>query len=265
MRIIHITDFHLRDPGGSENAAQHASFLAACLGTLAEKYADTAYCVVTGDLADDGDPAAYQWLRNQLVGLPFPTVQLLGNHDDRDAFLREFGDQGRDQNGFVQSEVNTTEAKLIFLDTLKSGSDAGTLCDVRLNWLKARLQDSGDQPVLLFMHHPPCRIGDPIMDPIMLDNAGAFEKVLQKAGNVRHIFFGHVHRSIFVNWKGLPATSLKGPQSYAEGSKTKYSMTACIIDLEGENLQVTTTILSQLCEASRSQMECPLDVRITVL
>ncbi|NRB20202.1 MAG: phosphodiesterase [Rhodobacteraceae bacterium] len=264
MRIIHISDFHLRDPGGSENAAQHANFLAACLRELAEKFSDTAYCVVTGDLADDGDPAAYRWLRDQLESLPFPTIPLLGNHDDREAFLREFGDQGRDQNGFVQSEVNTADAKLIFLDTVKSGSDAGTLCEARLNWLKTCLQTSGDQPVLLFMHHPPCKIGDPNMDPIMLDNAEAFEQVLQQAGNVQHIFFGHVHRSIFVNWKGLPATSLRGPQSYAEGSQTKYTMTACIVDLEGEALQITTVTLSQVSEASQFQGEYPLETRITV-
>jgi Icc protein len=263
MRIIHVTDFHLRDPRSSENAAHHASFLAACLRELATKYADTAYCVVTGDLADAGEPAAYRWLRDQLDGLPFPTVPLLGNHDDRDAFLREFGDQGRDQNGFVQSEVNTTDAKLIFLDTLKSGSDAGTLCDLRLNWLRTRLQKSKDQPVLLFMHHPPCRIGDPIMDPIMLDNADAFECVIQETENVQHIFFGHVHRSIFVNWKGLPTTSLKGPHSYAEGPQTKYSMTATIVDLDGDDRRMTTITLCPSTEASQHMGEFSLGIRIT--
>jgi len=36
--------------------------------------------------------------------LPFPTVVLVGNHYDRDSFLREFGGQSHNQNGFVLSE-----------------------------------------------------------------------------------------------------------------------------------------------------------------
>jgi len=240
MQIIHLTDFHLRDPASSKKAVEHAEFVATCLRELTESYPDADCCVITGDLTDRGVPAAYRWLRSQLKGLPFRTVPLIGNHDDRAAFLREFDGQGRYQDGFVQSEMNTTDAKLIFLDTFKPGSDAGTLCQVRLNWLKERLQQSNDQPVLLFMHHPPCRIGDAAKDVIMLDNADAFASVLKEVGNVRHIFFGHVHRNVFVNWIGIPTTCLEEPRIMMNDTGTEYCMAAGIVDLEGGELRITT-------------------------
>lgn len=245
MRLIHLTDFHLRDPAGSKNAAQYADFVATCLQELAESCADITCCVVTGDLTEKGEPAAYRWLRDQLKSLPFRTVPLIGNHDDRDAYLGIFGGQGHDHNGFVQSEMSTPDVRLIFLDTFKPGSHAGTLCGARLNWLKERLQNSADQPVLLFMHHPPCKIGVATKDSIMLDNADALDTVLKETGNVRHIFFGHVHLNVFVNWNGIPATCLEEPRIAAGDIRPKFGFTAGIVDLEAGELRITTRYFSQ--------------------
>jgi hypothetical protein len=58
------------------------------------------------------------------------------------------------------------------------------------------------------MHHPPFDIGIDYLDPIRLLNDGAFHEVLQTAGNLRHVFYGHVHRMTYVNWRGIPFTSL---------------------------------------------------------
>jgi 3',5'-cyclic AMP phosphodiesterase CpdA len=60
------------------------------------------------------------------------------------------------------------------------------------------------------MHHPPFDIGIPYMDRIKLEQPEEFADVLQTHGDIRHIFFGHVHRAAFVHWRGIPCTCLPG-------------------------------------------------------
>jgi hypothetical protein len=48
------------------------------------------------------------------------------------------------------------------------------------------------------------------MDRIKLEEPDAFADVLSSHGDIRHIFFGHVHRAAYVNWRGIPCTSLPG-------------------------------------------------------
>ena len=43
----------------------------------------------------------------------------------------------------------------------------------------------------------------------MLEDPDAFAKVLE-GHDIRHIFFGHVHRPIAGSWRGIPFTTLRG-------------------------------------------------------
>ena len=60
------------------------------------------------------------------------------------------------------------------------------------------------------MHHPPFPIGIPSMDRIGLFDAAHFERAIQGARNVRHIFFGHVHRPVSGHWRGISFSTLYG-------------------------------------------------------
>ena len=205
MHAILMTDLHLVDPARSPDAAAHAARIGARLDRAAEKAPGAEFCILAGDLADAGEVGAYDWLRKKLDTLPFPVVPMLGNHDDREAFRQVFADL-KDTGGYIQSSRRLGGSRLVFLDTLDPGSAAGVLCPERLDWLDEHLRDKAD--VSLFMHHPPCDIGDPVLDPIKLSNAGDLASLIQKHGNVRNIFFGHVHRTLFLTWNGIPCVSL---------------------------------------------------------
>ena len=237
MRFIQITDLHLVDPARSDAARQHAAFIASGLRTVAERFGDVACCGITGDLTDRGEEAAYRVLQEQLVALPFPVLTLLGNHDDRAAYLRVFG--GADEHGFVQSVFCRDGVRLICLDTHLPGSDAGRLCDLRLDWLRRQLVEAGDTPVLLFMHHPPCEIGDPVLDAIRLENAEQFQEVVREFPSVRHVFFGHIHRDLFINMPDMCLSSLDCPRPDAEGR----GLPVGVIDLDDGNLRLSKVIL----------------------
>ncbi len=244
MQFLYLTDLHMRDPANSWVDNERANFFASCLRELAQTYADAEFCVVTGDLTDQAEPMAYSWLYEQFKELPFPTIPLLGNHDDREAFWREFGVHGNNQANFVQSFRRSDNACFIFLDTIKPGSDAGTLCDARLFWLEKILQENRDVPVFLFMHHPPCEIGDVIMDPIKLDNPAELGHLLSNARNVRHIFVGHVHRNITTSWEEIPLTSIPGQSLNTTSTHVDFGLTAGIVEFERDSIQVSQVSFS---------------------
>ena len=47
-----------------------------------------------------------------------------------------------------------------------------------------------------------------MVDKIRLIEADAFADMLKYGRDIRHVFYGHVHRMTYVNWRGTPFTSL---------------------------------------------------------
>ena len=210
LKLIQITDCHLRPPGETMFDLDPAARLAAAIADVNRRHPDAALCVLTGDLANDGDPAAYALLRRLLAELTVPWTLVPGNHDDRDAVRRAFPEVERDADGFLQSIRSTPEGLLLFLDTVDPGVHSGAYCARRLAWLKGELEAARGRPAYLFMHHPPVRIGMPRLDQYRLLDAEAFGAVLGRFPNVRHLFFGHVHRAVSGTWRGIGYSALPG-------------------------------------------------------
>lgn len=210
MKIIHLTDPHFVLPGALLYGLDPRARLDAAVESINALHADADLVVVTGDLAHWGQPAAYTGLRECLSALEVPCVPILGNHDDRRAFLELFPDALQDANGFIQGIRETQEGRLVFLDTNQPGTHMGWYCEQRLAWLSERLTEGGDTPVFLFMHHPPFDVGLGAMDRISLVQKEAFAAVVRPhLGKLRHLFFGHVHRPIHGSWLGLPFSTLR--------------------------------------------------------
>jgi len=209
MKLIHVTDPHLLPPGEKLWDLETTARLDACLTDVAEWHGDADFCVISGDLTDTGAPAAYQWLKARLADFPIKTFLMMGNHDDRDAFHAVNPQAPCDDNGFIQHAHATEHGTFLFLDTLKGGGvSEGQYCAARRAWLVRALEQAGDQPVYIFMHHPPCDVGMPYMDRIKLEDADMFADTLKAGQDIRHIFFGHVHRAAYINWRGIACTCL---------------------------------------------------------
>jgi len=179
--------------------------------SIAEHHADAAFCVVTGDISDRGEAAAYALASEVLAALPMPVHVIPGNHDERAAFVHAFADAAVDENGFVQNAIVNPAGHFLLLDTVspQHGSSGG-YCKPRRDWLAARLQEAGDRPVYLFMHHPPFDVALPDLDAIGMVEPEKFAALVARAGNVRHLFFGHVHRPISGLWRGIGFSTLYG-------------------------------------------------------
>lgn len=205
MKFIHLTDLHLSRPGEPLWGLDPQARVKAALDDVARHHADAERIIITGDLTERGDAEAYAALKSMLDAQPLPYHLMLGNHDERDAYYRVFGGP-RDEHGFAQHSLETAAGRFLFLDTLKGPpSSAGLYCGKRRQWLKAELDKGG--PVWLFQHHPPFAIGHPLMDLIPLEDGDGFHDLL-KAADVRHMFFGHAHRMMSGQWRGIPFSAL---------------------------------------------------------
>jgi 3',5'-cyclic AMP phosphodiesterase CpdA len=203
MKLIHLTDLHLVAPGERLWGLDPAARLDAALDDIARHHGDADLCAITGDLAERGEAAAYEFLKQRLARFPVATHLMLGNHDERVSYRAVFGG-----SGYVQHAVEHEGAHLLFLDTLKGPPSSAGLYDApRRAWLAAQLSRAAGAPVYLFMHHPPFDIGHPLMDLIKLEDAEGFAALL-KGHDIRHIFFGHAHRPISGVWNGIGFSAL---------------------------------------------------------
>ncbi|MGK7870844.1 phosphodiesterase [Falsiroseomonas sp. E2-1-a20] len=215
FQVIHLTDLHLVPPGERLYGLDPEARLRAAVASIAERHgaggaAPAAMVIITGDLANDGQPEAYALLREILPGLPCPWHLIPGNHDDRAALLAAFPDLPTDPDGHVQAAFETPVGRFLLLDTKEPGTHAGRLGERRLAWLAARLADDAS-PVFLWLHHPPQHVGIHVMDGYSLTDAAALWEVLRPhRDRIRHLFHGHLHRPMSGSWRGIPFSSLGG-------------------------------------------------------
>ena len=213
-KIIVFTDTHMEPevPQGKFNPDVQ---LQKGIAHVNEFNPDADMVIFTGDLTDKGDATSYEMLHSRLDDLKIPHHLLLGNHDNRENFIKIFPETKLDENGFVQKVIHTPEANLILLDTLNGPpynypeSHKGSLCEKRLAWLEVQLKDAGEKPCIIFMHHPPHSTHFVAMDLISLIEGEAFYGLVKQYKNVAHIVCGHVHRTISGSHKGIPFSIFK--------------------------------------------------------
>lgn len=210
MKFIHLTDTHVIGNDRTLYGADPARRLQLAVDSINAEHGDAAFVVVTGDLTHWGDADAYLAFAKHASALTMPVHLLVGNHDVTPAFSAAFPAVPRDPNGFVQYALETPQGRFLCLDTKCPGTAAGAYCDTRRAWLADQLNASQD-PVILFMHHPPFKVGIDAMDVIRMQDGEAFhDTIAPHKARIRHIFFGHVHRAIFGNWRGISYSCMRG-------------------------------------------------------
>ena len=204
MRFIHLTDTHLTAADRPLYGIVPSERLRIAVEDINTRFSDAEFLIVTGDLAHRGEPDAYRMLGQLLNDLKIPVHLGIGNHDRRADFRKQFATTPTDPQGFVQYAVDHAGYKFIMLDTIDEGSASGALGAERLSWLKNTLAASPRNGAFLFLHHAPVRLGIPDLDDIGLRDTSEFGDIIETAGTVKHMFFGHVHRPASGVWRGIP-------------------------------------------------------------
>lgn len=211
MRIVQLSDFHLR--GDGKLSFQKADTILALNQTIEyfnkmRKSDLPEFFVITGDLADGGTKEGYELIFKNLEKLPCPYFILPGNHDKREFFLNYFKKSAPVEKviePFICYTINNYPIQIIVVDTSKPNCHFGGLEDRVANWLEKKIEEYPEKPTLVFTHHPPFVSGLSAMDE-GFENADRFAEILNKHKNVR-LCCGHMHTGIFTIWKNIPCVT----------------------------------------------------------
>lgn len=175
MNIHQITDLHIPDENVTEEQYLHVrENVRRQLDYTNKTKPDL--LVVSGDLTmNDACESGCLWLRDQLPDIP--VIVIPGNHDEPEMIKRLFGEWPWRQD--------YEDCSIVFLDTspdLMSKEDMSNLQAAE-----------SEAPCILFMHHPPHRIGTGFMtinQPLLNcdESAAAISNSI-----VEHVFCGHYH------------------------------------------------------------------------
>jgi len=191
-RVVQLTDLHLRARLTSEvRGVSVWATLRAALAEAARQAPDL--MVLTGDLADDATQYSYRELREVLHGWVDRVRVLPGDHDDRDILCSTFG-LGRSGRTLGFSD-RLGGWHLIGVDTVTPRRAKACFGKDQLDWIAAELAD-GNEPVLMFMHHPPVSLNTWWLDRDIAADVGEFHKILGRTDRVRAVVCGHAHHDV---------------------------------------------------------------------
>ncbi len=164
---------------------------------------------ITGDLARlTGQIGDYQNLKKLLTPLleTVPVYMSLGNHDDRDNFLKVFETLPEKRQSVPGKYVVVSEkppVRVIMLDSLLyTDKVQGLLGKTQRKWLAEYLSKADEMPTVLCFHHT---IGDD--DGDLLDIPRLYD-IIAPVSKVKAVIFGHSHVYSFSEYKGIHQINL---------------------------------------------------------
>ena len=211
MKIIHLSDPHIYTD--NINGIDPVSRFKKALDHILKNHNDADLFVITGDITDLGDKESYQLFIKIIQDANLPTKLdpklIIGNHDNREEFKKNFPLVQEDENGFIQYFTDIENKRFIFIDTNLINTHVGHYCDNRQVWLNKILNEtSADQDVYIFMHHNPLALVREESDGIGLKQKEEFKKILLNNNkNIKHIFFGHQHITSSGSYCGITFSS----------------------------------------------------------
>jgi 3',5'-cyclic-AMP phosphodiesterase len=207
--LLHLSDTHLLGSGsrlyGSVDAESHLREL---LTELESSRGRPEAIVVTGDLADRGEPDAYDRLKRIVepvaARLGARVIWVMGNHDDRASFRESLFAEPPSTRP-VDRVYDINGLRLITLDSSVPGHHHGEVTGSQLDWLAEELATRAPHGTILAMHHPPLpSVLDLAVAVELRDQAGLAEVLL--GSDVRSILAGHLHYSSTGTFAGIPVS-----------------------------------------------------------
>lgn len=209
LKFVVMSDLHVMPEGELSMTLDTGARLERAVDAVIARHGDADFCVLAGDLADLGQPAAYQRLKTILDRLPIPVHITLGNHDDRAAFIEVFGNSCLAETGKVDKVVDIKGYRIIILDSSELGRVDGVLDEDQIDWLHTRLVEAMERPVIVILHHNANALHIR-SDEIRILDPDAFIAALKTHPDIRQVIAGHVHVTSTATWRGLPFTTLAG-------------------------------------------------------
>lgn len=207
--LIHVSDPHFLAEGARLGGRYDVEEnFARTLEAIRRVHPHPAAIVITGDLADLGEPDAYRRLRAAVepvaAALDTVVIWVAGNHDERPALRAGLLDLAPTEDP-VTGVWDLDGLRLIALDTSVPGWHHGDLDRAQLDWLAGILAEPAPRGTLLAMHHPPLPSHLPLFDILELQHQDELAAVIRDT-DVRGILAGHLHYSAHGMFAGVPVS-----------------------------------------------------------
>ncbi len=257
-RILQLTDLHLFcDEQSTLKGIPTRKSLQKVVDSIVQNETAFDRVVITGDHTHDEQAESYRVAREILSPWTDRLSVVPGNHDDRNVLRSVLGDViDRQAGSSVPDDDRITFSfdcgswLCVGLDTHLPGEVPGQLGIAQAQWLRQRLTEHGDNPSVLFCHHPPVDVGSIWMDAIGLQDRQLLLDVVSDFSGVRLISCGHVHHEFegssgSVRVVAAPSTGLQfdpqGTQATFANDPPGYR----IIELNGNSVETRVVRLSE--------------------
>ncbi|KAA2261429.1 metallophosphatase [Solihabitans fulvus] len=207
LTLIQLSDSHIvGDDTLMHGAVDTLANLTAALDAVHASGVAVHGLLLSGDLTDNGSPAAYRRLRAVVepaaARLRCPAIYAMGNHDERSAFRAALlpDDPG---DGPCDTVHRIAGLRIIVLDTTVPGRHDGHLDAEQLDWLRAQLAQSAPLGTVLVLHHPPLPSPVPTVHLLRLKDADRLAAVVA-GSDVRLVLSGHAHHTGCGTLAGIP-------------------------------------------------------------
>jgi Icc protein len=186
-KIIQISDIHFCIRDKSHDSRKNLSLVLNKINKLYSKY----ILVLSGDLVMKADKAHYIELYQYIRGFTHnPIYAIPGNHDDI-ALMQELDKQ---EDLFkIHDVIEIGDNDVVLLDSSEKGDHLGG-GKIDLSYfenIKSKLRYNSNK--IIFIHHPPFKIGADWFKKICLDNGNLLMKSLSEINNLKYLAYGHCH------------------------------------------------------------------------
>lgn len=206
--LVHLSDTHfLADHGPLFGKVDTDRGLRRALDRLRGELERADLIVITGDVADLGEPEAYERVaaivEPAAADLGAELLWVMGNHDVRRPFSSRLWGTATDEP--LDRTLMLGGLRVIALDSTVPGYHHGELTDDQLGRLADILAEPAPHGTVLALHHPPLPTRVKLMGLVELRAADRLAEVINGT-DVRAILAGHLHYSTFGTFAGVPVS-----------------------------------------------------------
>jgi Icc protein len=218
LKLVIMSDIHLLPKGEVKRGLDTAPRFESAIQNVNSLHGDADLCVFAGDITEKSDVGAYELFDEIRAGNNLPQRVMLGNHDDRNVYLKHAKDPMLDENRFVEGYDDIKGHRVLMLDSSEPGLLRGGLCEQRLSWVAERLAEAKAKAlkIIVVLHHNPCALQMPV-DTYRLEAPEKLLNVLHESGaDIIQILAGHCHITTAGSWGGYPCATMSGNQHSVE-------------------------------------------------
>ncbi|OKH18322.1 metallophosphoesterase [[Limnothrix rosea] IAM M-220] len=200
VKIAQITDTHLlADKEDAMRGVQTWYSLEKVLKTVKKVVPEL--ILLTGDLAHNGEKAAYEHLKNLIDQTKIPAYWLPGNHDNFQRMQSALSSQYLHAQKCFQHKNWCFILLNSCLENAQYGE--GTLAKTELDWLVDKLNAHRGKPTAIALHHHPVDTGIDWLEQMSVLNSSAFHEIIRQYPQVKVVCFGHIHHQLTVRQNGI--------------------------------------------------------------